>query len=77
MLASLDIRTNKKGIKLNDVLLYFYIGLSMSRDYDYIKDLKSDLDIWKIVFGVLDSWIVTSSNENQHMKLIICDAKVR
>ena len=77
MLASLDIRTNKKGIKLNDVLLYFYIGLSMSRDYDYIKDLKSDLDIWKIVFGVLDSWIVTSSNESQHMKLIICDAKVR
>jgi len=49
----------------------------MSRDYDYINDLKSDLDIWKIVFGVLDSWIVTSSNESQHMKLIICDAKVR
>jgi len=34
-----------KGIKLNDVLLYFYIGLSISRDYDYIKDLKMDLDI--------------------------------
>ncbi|KEH39661.1 hypothetical protein MTR_2g105310 [Medicago truncatula] len=47
----------------------------MSRDYDYIKDLKNDLDIWKIEFGVLDSWIVTDSNENQHMKLIICDAK--
>jgi len=49
----------------------------MSRDYDYIKDLKNDLDIWKIGFGVLDSWIVTGSNENQHMKLIFCDAKVR
>jgi len=49
----------------------------MSRDYDHIKDLKSDLDIWKIGFGVLDSWIVTGINENQHMKLIICDAKVR
>ena len=48
----------------------------MSMDYDYIKDLKNDLDIWKIGFGVV-SWIVTGSNENQHMKLIICDAKVR
>jgi len=66
-----------KGIKLNDVLLYFYIGLSISRDYDYIKDLKMDLDIWKIEFRVLDSWIVTGNNENQHMKLSICDAKVR
>ena len=37
----------------------------MSRDYDYIKDLKNDLDIWKIGFGVLDYWIVTGSNENQ------------
>jgi len=49
----------------------------MSRDYYYIKDLNNDLDIWKIRFGVLDSWIVTGSNENQHMKLIICDVKVR
>jgi len=49
----------------------------MSRDYDYINDLKNDLDIWKIGFIVLDSWIVTGSNENQYMKLIICDAKVR
>ena len=49
----------------------------MSRDYDYIKDLKNDLDIWKIGFGVLDSWIVTGSNENQHMKLNFCYAKVR
>jgi hypothetical protein len=49
----------------------------MSRDYDYINDLKKDLDIWQIGFRVLDSWIVTSSNENQHMELIICDAKVR
>jgi len=40
--------------------------LVMSRDYDYIKDLKNDLDIWKIIFGVLDSWIVTGCNENQH-----------
>jgi hypothetical protein len=66
MLASFDIRM-KKGIKLNDVLLYFYIELSMSRD----------LDIWKIIFGVFDSWIVIGSNENKHMELIICDAKVR
>jgi len=29
----------------------------MSVDYDYIKDVKNDLDIWKIGFGVLDSWI--------------------
>jgi len=49
----------------------------MSRYYDYSKDLKKDLDIWKIGFGVLDSWIVIGSNENQHMKLIICDTKVR
>jgi len=48
----------------------------MSRDYDYIKDLKKDLDIWKIGFGVLDFWIVTGSKENQHIELIICDAKV-
>ncbi|AES76311.1 hypothetical protein MTR_6g075940 [Medicago truncatula] len=47
----------------------------MSRDYDYIKDLKNDLEIWKIGFGVLDFWVVTGSNVNQHMKLIICDAK--
>ena len=41
----------------------------MSRDYDYIKDL----DIRKIGFKVLDSWIVTGSNENQHMELVkIC-----
>jgi len=32
----------------------------MSKDYDYIKDLKNDLDIWKIRFGVLDSWIWSS-----------------
>jgi len=25
---------------------------------------------------VFDSWIVTGSNENQHMELVICDAKV-
>ena len=31
----------------------------MSRYYDYSKDLKKDLDILKIVFRVLDSWIVT------------------
>jgi len=43
----------------------------MSRDYDNINDLKNDLDNWKIEFGVLDSWIVTGSNENQHMKLVI------
>jgi len=49
----------------------------MSRDYDYIKDLKKDLDIWKIGFRVLDSWIVNGSNGNQHMNLIICDANVR
>jgi len=49
----------------------------MSRDYDYIKYIKNDLDIWKIGFGVLDSWIVTDSNENQHIKIIICDANVR
>jgi len=49
----------------------------MSMDYDYIKNLKNDLDIRKIGFGVLDSYIVTSSNENKHMKLIICEAKVR
>ena len=49
----------------------------MARDYDYIKDLKNNLDIWKIGFGVLDSWILNGSNESQHMKLIICDAKVR
>jgi len=45
--------------------LYFYTGLSMSRDYDYIKDLKQDLDIWKIGFRVLDYWIVTGGNENR------------
>jgi len=44
--------------------LYFCIGLSMSRDYDYIMDLENGLDIWKIGFGVLDSWIVTGSKEN-------------
>jgi len=26
---------------------------------------------------VLDFWIVTGSNENQYIKLIICDAKVK
>ena len=49
----------------------------MARDYDYIKDLKNDLGIWKIGFGVPDSWIVTGSNENQHMKHIIYVANVR
>jgi len=77
MLASFSISEWTKRIKLNDVFLYFYKGLSMSRYYDYSKDLKKDLDIWKIGFGVLDSWIVIGSNENQHMKLIICDTKVR
>ena len=57
--------------------MYFYVGISMSRDYDYIKDIKNDLDNWKIGFGMLDSWIVTGSYKNQHMKLIVCDAKVR
>jgi len=58
-------------------LLYFYIEISISRDYYYIKNLKKDLDIWKIGFRVLDSWIVIGSNENQHMELGIYDAKVR
>jgi len=49
----------------------------MPMHYDYIKDLKKDLDIWKIGFGVLDSWIVIGSNVNQHTELIISDAKVR
>ncbi|KEH31131.1 hypothetical protein MTR_4g089180 [Medicago truncatula] len=31
----------------------------MSKDYDYIKDLEKYSDIWKMEFGVLDSWIVT------------------
>jgi len=48
----------------------------MSRDFNYIKGLKKDLDIWKIGFRVLDSWIITASNGNQHMELIIGDAKV-
>lgn len=47
----------------------------MSRDFDYIKDLKKDLHICKIGFRVLDSWSVTASNGNQHMELIIGDAK--
>jgi len=45
----------------------------MPRGYDYIKDLKNNLDIWKIGYRVIDSWIVTGSNENQHMELIIAD----
>jgi len=45
----------------------------MSRDYDNIEDLKKNLDIWKIGFRVIDSWIVISSNENQDMELIIAD----
>jgi hypothetical protein len=49
----------------------------MSRDFDCIKDLKKDLDVWKIPFRVLDSWIVTASNGNRHMELIIGDVKVR
>lgn len=49
----------------------------MSRDYDFIKDLKKDLNVWKIGFRVLDSCIVTASNGSKHMELIIGDAKVR
>lgn len=49
----------------------------MSRDFDCIKDLKKDLNVWKIPFRVLDSWIVTASNGNRHMELIIGDTKVR
>ncbi|KEH17528.1 transmembrane protein, putative [Medicago truncatula] len=49
---------------------------SMSRVYDYIKDLKNNLDIYKIGFRVLDSWNVGASNGNQHMEFIIGDAKV-
>ena len=49
----------------------------MSRDFDCIKDLKKDLHVWKHPFRVLDSWIVTASNGNRHMELIIGDTKVR
>jgi hypothetical protein len=49
----------------------------MSRGFDCSSDLKKDVDVWKIGFRVLDSWIVTASNGNQHMELIIGDAKVR
>jgi len=49
----------------------------MSRDYNYIKDLKKDFEHLENRFRVLDSWIVSGSNENKHMELIICDAKVR
>lgn len=49
----------------------------MSRDYNYIRDLNKDSDIWKIGFRLLESWTVVGSNGNQHVKLIIGDAKVR
>ena len=62
-----------KRRKLHHEWLYFCIRLSMPRGYDYIKDLKNNLDIWKIGYRVIDSWIVTGSNENQHMELIIAD----
>ncbi|RHN44434.1 hypothetical protein MtrunA17_Chr7g0219411 [Medicago truncatula] len=47
----------------------------MSRDYNYIRDLNKDSDIWKIGFRLLESWTVVGSNGNQHVKLIIGDAK--
>jgi hypothetical protein len=49
----------------------------MSRGFDCFSDLKKDVDVWKIGFRVLDSWIVTASNGNKHMELIIGDANVR
>jgi hypothetical protein len=58
------------------IIVYFITGFSMSRGYNYIKDLKKNLDVYKIGFRVLDSWNVSASNGNQHMEFIIGDAKV-
>ncbi|KEH17502.1 hypothetical protein MTR_0010s0110 [Medicago truncatula] len=59
------------------MMIEFSHEISKSRDYDYIKDLKNDLDIWKIGFGVLDSWIgdrvhaITRYRELEHWKTLI------
>ena len=48
----------------------------MSKGFNFIKDLKKDVDFCKVGFRVLDLWTVTASNGRQHLELIIGDAKV-
>jgi hypothetical protein len=48
----------------------------MSREFDFIKDLTKDREIWKIDVRVVDSWTVIGTNGNPHLEMVIVDAKV-
>jgi hypothetical protein len=48
----------------------------MSREFDFIKDLTKDREIWKIAVRVVDSWTVIGTNGNPHLEMVIVDAKV-
>lgn len=47
----------------------------MSREFDFIKDLTKDREIWKIAVRVVDSWTVIGTNGNPHLEMVIVDAK--
>jgi hypothetical protein len=56
-----------------------YIGANcktMSREFDFIKDLTKDREIWKIAARVVDSWDVIGINGHPHLEMVIVDAKV-
>ncbi|CAJ2636331.1 unnamed protein product [Trifolium pratense] len=41
----------------------------MSREFDFIKDLTKDREIWKIVVRVVDTWTVIGTNGFPHIEM--------
>ncbi|WJX42963.1 hypothetical protein P8452_30133 [Trifolium repens] len=50
-------------------------SFQMSREFNFIKDLNKERDIWKIAVRVIDSWTVTGTNGFQHLEMVIVDGK--
>ncbi|WJX66981.1 DNA helicase [Trifolium repens] len=44
-------------------------------EFDFIKDLTKDREIWKIAVRVVDSWDVIGINGQPHLEMVIVDAK--
>ncbi|XP_045805475.1 uncharacterized protein LOC123898537 [Trifolium pratense] len=47
----------------------------MSREFDFIKDLTKDREIWKIAVRVVDTWTVIGTNGFPHVEMVIADSK--
>jgi hypothetical protein len=48
----------------------------MSKEFDFIKNLNKDMKMWKIFVRVIGSWLVTGTNGQSHVKMVIVARKV-